>query len=400
VASLATTLARRGHLVEVHTRRDGLELPDVVRYAPGVDVVHVPAGPPTVIDKDELWPLMPAFGDWLADRWWSDPPDIVHAHFWMSGSAAVRAARRRRIPVVQTFHALGSVKRRHQGSRDTSPSDRIAVETWLAATVDRVVATCSDEVAELVRLGAPAERMTVVPCGVDLSAFRPDQPRMRALVRPATGYGDRRPRHRLLCLGRLVERKGIDTVIAALARVPDTELVIAGGPPAAEIVLDEDCRRLTRVAAEHGVLDRVLLVGGVERCQVPALIRSADAVVCVPWYEPFGITPVEAMACGVPVVASAVGGMLDTVLDGVTGVHVPPRDPDRLVRVLSDLLADPERCRTLGNNGSHRAQRYSWADVAAETEAVYRALAGGSAGLQPATAAGGERAEDVAGGPS
>jgi glycosyltransferase involved in cell wall biosynthesis len=383
VASLATALARRGHRVEVYTRRDGLELPDVVPYAPGVEVVHVPAGPPTVIDKDEMWPLMATFGDWLAEQWWAEPPDLVHAHFWMSGSAALRATRAAQatpLPVVQTFHALGSVKRRHQGGHDTSPAARITVERWLASACDRVVATCSDEVAELVGLGAPRERLTVVPCGVDLSAFRPGRGSGHGAAH-STGRG--RLRHRLLCLGRLVERKGIDTVIAALADLPDTELVVAGGPPAGEIGVDEDCRRLTRVAADHGVLDRVRLIGGVERAQVPALIRSADVVVCVPWYEPFGITPVEAMACGVPVVASAVGGMLDTVVHGVTGLHVPPRDPQRLARTLTELLADPARLERLGRNGSRRARRYGWDDVAAETETVYRSLIARGTALAP-----------------
>jgi glycosyltransferase involved in cell wall biosynthesis len=102
---------------------------------------------------------------------------------------------------------------------------------------------------------------------------------------------------------------------------------------------------------------------------------SADLVVCVPWYEPFGIVPVEAMACGRPVVGSAVGGLLDTVVPGVTGELVPPRRPDLLAPVLRDLLADPERRAAYGRAGRARAvERYPWSRVAADTEEVYASL--------------------------
>jgi D-inositol-3-phosphate glycosyltransferase len=121
------------------------------------------------------------------------------------------------------------------------------------------------------------------------------------------------------------------------------------------------------------------LRGGLPREAVPPLIRSADAVVCAPWYEPFGIVPLEAMACGVPVVATSVGGMIDTVVDGGTGVHVPPRRPDLLAEALAALLADPARRAALGAAGVRRArERYTWDRVAASTMAVYRGVADGA----------------------
>src|SRR5204863_7246289 len=137
---------------------------------------------------------------------------------------------------------------------------------------------------------------------------------------------------------------------------PDAELHIAGGPPAEELDAYPGAQLLRRLAAELGVADRLVLRGRVERTDMPALLSSADVVVCAPWYEPFGIVPLEAMACGVPVVASAVGGMIDTVVDGATGVHVPPRDPDRLAGVLRGLLDDPERRAAFGQAGVRRAR--------------------------------------------
>ncbi|HEX7298281.1 MAG TPA: glycosyltransferase [Solirubrobacteraceae bacterium] len=362
VAALAEAVARRGAQVVVHTRRDHPDLPARVEMAPGVIVHHVDAGPARSLPKDDLLQHMPAFASELVRAWSADVPDVVHAHFWMSGHAALLAAREVATPVVQTFHALGVVKRRYQGDKDTSPHERFGIERDLVRRADEIVATCTDEVFELLRLGASRHRLTVVPCGVDLALFGPDGPR------EPTPEG----RSRLLCVGRLVERKGIGNVIEALAELPDAELVVAGGAPASELGADREVQRLRGVAERCGVADRVDLRGRVERGDLPALLRSADAVVCAPWYEPFGIVPLEAMACGVPIVASAVGGMIDTVVDGVTGVHVPPRDPERLAAALRSLLSQPERRAAFGRAGVRRARRlYDWGRVATATLDVY-----------------------------
>ena len=364
VAALAAGLARHGHEVTVHTRRDDDALPDRVVVQDGYNVSHVSAGPPRILPKDELLPHMPAFARALEDQWSAQPPDVVHAHFWMSGLASVNASRglASSVPVLQTFHALGSVKRRHQGAADTSPPDRIELERGLCRDVSHVVATCSDEVFELRRLGLPSDRATIVPCGVDTAVFTPRGP-----VAP------RGERKRLLVLGRIVERKGHDDAVRALRAVPDAELVVVGGPPPDAVDDDPEVRRLTALARESGVADRLVFTGAVSRADVPAWVRSADVVLAVPWYEPFGITPLEAMACGRPVVATAVGGLVDSVADGVTGDLVPPRDPDRLGEVVSALLADDERRAAYGAAGVRRARaRYRWSRVVADTESVYR----------------------------
>jgi len=367
VAALAEAMGRRGVEVVVHTRREDRALPRRVPMGPGVTVDHVPAGPAEAVSKDTLFPYMDEFAADLHRQWRRRRPDVVHAHFWMSGYAALEAARPLGIPVVMTFHALGVVKQRHQGSRDTSPAERLEVEERLVRECDRIVATCSDEVFELLRLGGDRRRISVVPCGVDLTTFRP------------IGEADERTpgRHRLVYVGRLVERKGIGNAISALAGLvnnggPDAELVVAGGPDAADVGTDPEVGRLRALARKAHVEDRVHFRGRVGRAELPALLRSADAVVCVPWYEPFGIVPLEAMACGVPVVASAVGGIIDSVVDGKTGVHVPPRRPDRVAAVLRDLLPDEPRRLAYGRAGAARARaRYSWSRVAAATLQTY-----------------------------
>jgi len=417
VEALARALGAAGHEVTVYTRRDDPALDTRVPMAPGVMVEHVPAGPAAPIPKDHLPPYMEAFGDYLALRWRDDPPDVAHAHFWMSGLAVRRAAESVRVPVVQTYHALGSVKRRHQGDDDTSPPGRIRCEAELGRTADAIVATSGEEITELRALGVPPHLVTVVPCGVDLDRFhpavpldtgfdgptatrpdgpvttrtdgtvttRPDGPAAERLEEPLSagaggtvaGLRERLGAGRMvLGVGRLVPRKGFDTAIRALPLLPDAHLVLAGGPPYDELDADPEARRLRRVAAESGVTDRVTLLGGVAPERIPGLMRAADAVVCVPWYEPFGMVAIEAMACGVPVVASAVGGQLDTVVDGATGLHVAPRAPAELAARLDRLLRDEALRARMGRAAALRARTsYAWPRVAEETVRAYRQAA-------------------------
>lgn len=362
VAALADAMARQGAEVTVYTRRDDAALPARVPLAPNVMVEHVDAGPAEPVEKDLLFPYMDRFASHLEQRWREQAPDVVHAHFWMSGYAAAKAAKPLGIPVVQTFHALGIEKRRHQGAKDTSPAQRLDVEARIAAECARVIATATAEAFELIRMGTDKANITVVPCGVDLSLFQP--------LGPTEGR-DRRFT-RIVSLSRLVERKGIGDVIAALKLLPRTELVIAGGPDSAALEHDPEACRLRALACDLGVQDRVVFRGRIERRNVPALLRSADAVVCYPWYEPFGIVPLEAMACGVPVVVSQVGGLVDSVVDGVTGVHVPPHSPIALAEALRTILSDERKRVHLGLAGTRRANhRYGWARIASDTLAVY-----------------------------
>lgn len=362
VAALSRTLARQGHHVTVYTRRDAPSQPAAVEVDAGFDVVHIDAGPPRPVAKDELLPWMPDFGSRVAEDWVQRGiPDVVHAHFWMSGVAAGYATRTVPVPRVQTFHALGAVKRRYQGAADTSPAGRIGIESALARDSDLVIATCRDEVRELVATGAHADRVDVIPCGVDLTAFD----------MAVTGEITTRPR--IVSLTRLVERKGMETVIRALPLLPDVEFVIAGGPPAEHVGEDSHARHLVRLAGELGVADRVELRGAVPHQEIAALLGSADVVACTPWYEPFGMVALEAMACGRPVVASAVGGLLDTVRDGVTGYHVPPRDPQATAHAIRAIVDDPSLAMSMARAGRALVERrYGWEQIAADTAEAYQ----------------------------
>jgi D-inositol-3-phosphate glycosyltransferase len=220
-------------------------------------------------------------------------------------------------------------------------------------------------------MGRSRARMSVVPCGVNLDLFRPEGP-----------TAPRGERHRIVSVGRFVPRKGFDVVVRALPSIPDTELVIVGGPGKAELEADPEACRLRELATELGVADRVQLYGSVAREDMPAILRSADVVACTPWYEPFGIVPLEAMACSVPVVASAVGGMIDTVVHDVTGRLVQPKRPTEVADAINQLMRDDFLRQSLGAAGRDRAKaRYSWDRIAADTLRIYDRLVLAGQGL-------------------
>jgi D-inositol-3-phosphate glycosyltransferase len=372
VARLAEALARRGHQVTVYTRRDSPYLPDVA-HADGYTVEHVPAGPPCSLPQDDLLPYMANFGGWLARRWAGSPPDVIHAHFWTSAVAALVADPRHRLPLVVTYHALGSVKRRMLGDADPSPPSRLALEAAAGRSADRVIAQCSDEARELEAYGLTAADLSIVPSGVDTELFHP----------PETGTRPRGDRPaRILTVGRMVRRKGFADLVQAMPLLPSCELLIAGGSPdAGDEQLAAELRELAR---DLDVADRVRLLGALDQQQMAELYRSVDVLACAPQYEPFGMTPLEAMASGVPVVGYAVGGLPDSIVHGETGLLTPPGQPPQLAAALRRLLGDePARLRYADAAVRRARSHYPWERIAARVEAVYIEAAKRRAAAKP-----------------
>ncbi len=197
-------------------------------------------------------------------------------------------------------------------------------------------------------------------------------PALRGRVTALPITGDPGKWHRIACVSRLVPRKGIADVILALRELPRTELVVAGGPPQAMLHDDAEAASLRQVAVDSGVADRVDFLGALDRDDVPALLRSADVVCCCPWYEPFGLVAVEAMACGVPVVASRVGGLAETVVDGRTGVHVPPWSPAAIAEAVRHITGDEPRRSAMAATALARAAEFGWDRIGARTLQEYR----------------------------
>lgn len=420
VAHLSRELARLGYLVDIYTRRDHPLQPAVVEWKTGVRVIHVNAGPAVTLPKERLLPHMDAFAQAMLQimrsHGWTY--DLVHAHFFMSGMVAHRLKREAGLPFVITFHALGRVRRQCQGSADGFPDERFAIEETLMREADGVIAECEQDRDDMLALyEARPARLAIVPCGFDPDELWPVRETARAsLGLPAQGFI-------LLQLGRMVPRKGVDNVIRALHCLRNDEgvaaqlLVVGGdthasgalgslglagplgqlgqpGPagapgsngmtsrPAVAPPQDAELRRLSALAAELGIAPHVSFTGAQPREKLREYYSAANVFVTTPWYEPFGITPLEAMACATPVIGSAVGGIRTTVIDGKTGFLVPPNDPARLASRLALLAREPQLAERLGWTGLRRAHRhFTWRRVAMQMVSVYRSILRDRAGL-------------------
>lgn len=386
VAHLATELAALGHRVDVFTRRDAGSQPLCQPWVDGVRVVHVPAGPARYIPKEQLLPHMGAFSAAAVAFMRSQDAgyDLVHANFFMSGVVAQQVRQALGLPFVITFHALGLVRRREQGTADGFPALRPVIERSLMLDAERIVAECPQDRDDMTSLyGADPGRIDVVPCGFDPNELWPAGPAARKRL------GLSSAQFIVLQLGRIVPRKGIDNVIDGVALLLHQQgiaarLLVAGGPPAAGDGPEAlELARLRTRAAELGVEQLVTFTGPVPRSCLRDYYSAADVFVTTPWYEPFGITPLEAMACATPVVGAAVGGIRSTVVDGHTGYLVPPRDPHALARRLAELYRHPGRARRLGRSGLRRVHAaYTWRSVAERMCIVY-AKACRPAGTRP-----------------
>ncbi len=291
----------------------------------------------------------------------------------MSGLAALHLRQRFRIPFVITFHALGKVRRLHQGGADAFPRSRDAIETLLANSADRVVAECPQDRDDLMHLyGADPDRIDIVPCGFDPGELGPGTPWLRAKL----GIGT--DELVVLQLGRLVPRKGIDNVVRDIAHLwrehgVRARLLVVGGEsddPGPENT--PEIGRLQAIAREQGVAEQVIFTGRRPRQELRDYYCAADVFVTTPWYEPFGITPLEATACGRPVIGAAVGGIKHTVVDAVTGYLVPPNDPAALADRLARFHRNPELARAFGRAGIRRVRSsFNWRKVAMDLAHVY-----------------------------
>ena len=378
VDQLARQMAAIGHEVDVFTRRDSDRLPGSATLCPGARIVHVDAGPASHVRKEELLPFMDEFADVVLRHARRRAYDVIHANFFMSALVGAEVKRAIGTPLVVTFHALGRVRRQHQGGADAFPEDRPRIEDRVVAEADRIVAECPQDEDDLRRhYHADPDRIATIPCGFDPAEFWPMD---KARARDALGIG--RDERVVLQLGRMVPRKGVDNVVRGLARLRDGRgivarlLIVGGESEEPDPRITPEIGRLRAIAAEEGVGDAVTFLGSRGRDSLRYYYAAADVFVTTPWYEPFGITPVEAMACGTPVIGSSVGGIKSTVVDGETGYLVPPDDPGALADSLARLFRHPDLIRLFGMQAYRRANAlYTWKSVAASVAGVYEEVA-------------------------
>jgi D-inositol-3-phosphate glycosyltransferase len=360
IRAVAERLSDRGVEVDVFTRCSGRSVPEIDRLAPLARVIQVQSGPCAPVAKGRLDPLIPGFAEGIL-RAAGEPYDVVHAHYWLSAPAATVAASHWGAPVVVSFHTLGEVKNRFLADGDVpEPLARLAGEREAVRTADLVVAPTETEAGNLRDLyGADPDRVAVVPPGVDHSRFFP---RDRREARRRLGLDDRPV---VLFLGRLQPLKGPDVAIAAFAearrRTPAlarARLLVVGGPSGADG--EAMVRRLGELAMARGVSGSVSILGPREHADLPWVYAASDVLMMPSRSESFGLTALEAQACGIPVIAADVGGLPHVVASGESGVLVAGGDVTAHAQALSALMSDEDRRRRLARGAVANAARFGW----------------------------------------
>jgi D-inositol-3-phosphate glycosyltransferase len=374
VRELSRELAERGHEVDVFTRRAGdvpATEPSLVDGSPHARLIHIDAGPAEYVEKALLPDYLDQFEQGVvafAERE-GTTYDIVHSHYWLSGVVGERLKARWRVPHLTMFHTLAEVKSRSRIS-EWEPDVRIQAEHAIVQQADRIIAAGSDEKELLVRLyGAAAERISVVPCGVNLDLFQPVA--QREARRELSLRDDDRI---LLFVGRIEPLKGIDILLGAAAELAmehDCSVLVIGGDSGAQ---QGEIAYLRNLAARLGIAERVSFLGAVDHERLPLYYSAADVCVVPSFYESFGLVALEAMACGTPVVASRVGGLAGTVRDGETGYLIPWRCPEPFAERIELLLGNEELRRAFGRTAREVVERFRWANVAESVIGVYREL--------------------------
>jgi D-inositol-3-phosphate glycosyltransferase len=382
VRELSKELGRRGILVDVFTRSQDPCVPHVNdrELGSGARVIHVPTGPEQPLSSKAIYPHLPEFVDGVRAFAAHEgiTYNLIHSHYWLSGSAALDLRKVWRVPVVQMFHTLGQMKNRiAQSDRERESEVRLTVEKQVIDQADMLVAATPAERIQLMWLyGADMGRIKVIPPGVDADHFQP-LPRQKA--QHAIGMQDG---HRmLLFVGRIEPLKGIDTLMRAIAilkrSMPELSenlcvVIVGGAKDNDERRQDTEMARLKQLGSELGLDDLVTFIGSRNQESLPYYYSAAEAVIMPSHYESFGMVALEAMACGTPVIASEVGGLAYLVQDGVTGFHVPDREPDELAGKMCLLLSNPDLRREMSAAATQHAQGYAWPTVADRIQTLYR----------------------------
>jgi D-inositol-3-phosphate glycosyltransferase len=374
VRELGRALGARGVAVDIFTRRQSCEAPDVREYAPGARVVHLEAGPRRHVDKYDVLDYLPDLACGI-QRWRALTGlsyDLIHCHYWLSGRLGLLFADRWGVPMVSMFHTLAQLKNRvAESAAEREQAVRLEIERRTMAGSDRVIAATDVDRAQILRHYGPLAPIAVIPGGVDLERFRPrDQASARARLRLAARGKI------LLFVGRIQRLKGLEVLLRAFSALRSSEpglearVLVVGGLPSSSHEARE-IGRLQQLAARLGIAERVTFAGAVSHERLPLYYAAADVTVMPSSYESFGLVAVESLACGRPVVATRVGGLRTIVADGETGVLVPWRDPSLFADALRRVLLDDALRVRLAAAARPSVVRFGWDRIAGQHLALY-----------------------------
>lgn len=385
VYELSRALGRRGWLVDVFTRWDSKTKGQIVNFGKNVRVIRIKAGPLKFIEKNDLFKLLPEF---LADLILFIKKEkinysLIHGHYYFSGWLGAELKRIYHIPLVETFHSLGFIKKQYYLAKDPSPDNRLEIEKMTMRACDKIISTSDSEKKQMIRhYGASANKIQVIPAGVNLQRFKPVD---KNYSRRKIGYSTKDKI--ILFVGRIEKRKGIDTLIEALpktakklgqAEAKNIKLIIVGGNPLKRKMIKEEIKefsRLEKIVKKLSLEKIINFVGGKPQDELKYYYSAAD-IVCVPsYYEPFGMVTIEAMACGTPVIGSRVGGIQTTIKNGKNGFLVPAKNPEALADKLIKVLSDDKLRKRLGQTAvAIINHRYTWKVIAKDASDLYKKI--------------------------
>jgi len=367
IRELARTLGQRHIPVDIFTRWTNEQTPRIVHMSEQVRVIHIQAGPIAPVHKDDLYQYLPAFVQHIDDfrRTEAVDYDIIHSHYWLSSVAAAQLAQRWDVLHVTMFHTLGRLKQL-ANPHESEPPLRLEMEQHLVQQADRIIAATAEERTQLIRsCGVSANRVQVIPCGVDLKLFVAQN---KQQARKKWGLKQHQPI--LLFVGRLDSFKGPDLFLRAVAMMEEpTQAVIVGG----QLQGDSDVQALQKLACDLNIQQRVHFLGARPQQELPLLYSAADVTVVPSYHESFGLVAVESLACGTPVVATRAGGLMTVVRHNETG-YLVPRCPGFFAERLDTLVSDPALLAAMQLAARPSVLHFSWASIASRVNQVYDEL--------------------------
>lgn len=385
VYELARALSKLSIKVDVFTRWDNRKSAQIVRFAKRAKVIRLKAGPRQFVSKDKFGPLMPEFVEKFLEytRVSKVKYDLIHSHYYYSGWAGLQLKNILKIPLVETYHSLGLLKKKAMGDKDTSPTERTEIERLIMNKADSIIATSPQEkISMKIEYGPRKDNIVVIPCGVNLNRFFPID---RRVARKKLGLS--LEKKIVLFAGKMERRKGGLTVIAAVKKIKkdcpeiykQMEVYMFCGDPRKILKKEKQEQNyrdvLKSAIKEAKIEDKTKLMHGIEQNKLHYYYCASNVVMMPSYYEPFGMVAIEAMACGTPVVASSVGGLKWTIEDGVTGYHAKPKNPDKFAECVIKILKDPDLERCLGQNAAiYIRQNFSWPFITSDILQIYEKL--------------------------
>lgn len=380
---LTKFLCKLGIVVDVYTRWDKKNKREVIKYNCNLRVIRVKAGPKRYMPRDNFLSVIDEFADNVLKRIEKEGVnyDVIHTNYWFSGLIGLKICKKIKRPMVHVYHSIGQIrfdslkKLKIQDNASDFFEKRKIAEKKIAQKATRIIATSPVEKRIVNKLfEIPNEKIDVITIGVDTNIFNPiKKERSRKFLR-----ADEKEKI-LLYVGRIEWRKGIGTLIYAFKNVtleyPNSKLYIVGGGKgsAAKELEEAECERLSKIAKELDVEDKVVFLGAKKQKILKKYYSAADVCIVPSYYEPFGIVPLESMACGTPVVASRTGGLQFTVKDGKTGSLSKPRDYNDLAQKINIVLKNGKNFYK-DNCVERVAKHFNWIKISEQYEKYFNKL--------------------------